>query len=221
MISLNIIKNKNDEEIASQIASAINEQLKLGQKVLWFVTGGSSIPMQILIAKKIKKTPESKLVITLTDERYGDNNHQESNWFKLKTGGFTVAGAKLIPILSNKNISETTEDFIKNLESELNETDYKIGLFGIGADGHTAGILPHSQAVDSEELAYSYDAPPFERITITPKTILKLDQAFVYAMGETKWPVIKKLKKEFPVNELPAQILKKIPLLTIFTDNKK
>lgn len=216
-----IVNNKKNEEIAEEIARAINIQLELEKKVLWLVTGGSSISLQILIAQKIINPLPGKLIITLTDERYGKENHSESNWLRLKELGFEIKGAELIPILSNKNIFETTNDFAKILESKMAEVDYRIGLFGVGADGHTAGILPKSMAVDSEKVAVFYSAPPFDRITITPKTILKLDQAFVYAIGEKKWPIIEKLKEEFPINELPAQILKRVPLLKIFTDNKK
>lgn len=216
-----IIKNtSNIEEISSEIAFTINEKLKQGKHVLLFTTGGSSIPMQILVSKKIENIYAGNLVVTLTDERYGEDNHTESNWYKLISGGFEIKGAKLIPILSNKNIKETTEIFIQNLENELKQADYKIGMFGIGADAHTSGILPNSVAVNSDELAVHYDAPPFLRVTITPKVILKLDQAFVYAMGESKWPVVESLKEDLPIKDKPAQILKQVPLLTIFTDAK-
>jgi 6-phosphogluconolactonase/glucosamine-6-phosphate isomerase/deaminase len=216
-----IIKNISDiEEISDEIAFVINEKLNLGKRVLLFTTGGSSIPMQILVSKKISNVLEDKLVVTLTDERYGKDDHSDSNWFKLISGGFVSSGVKMVPILCNKNIEETTDLFIQNLEKELNEADYKIGMFGIGADAHTSGILPYSVAVNSNELACYYDAPPFLRITITPKTILQLDEAFVYAMGESKWPVVESLKEDMAIIDKPAQILKKVPLLTVYTDRK-
>lgn len=218
-MNLNIQKNKTDGEIAEQIASAINRELRLGKSVLWFISGGSSIPVEILIAQKIKDVQQDKLVVTLTDERYGEIDHKESNWFKLKTGGFDIKGAKIIPFLCGKDILNTTSDIIQTLTTELEKAPYKIGLFGVGTDGHTAGILPNSESVKADYLVYSYDAPPFTRITITPKTILNLDEAFIYAIGESKLEVIKKLKlDDLTVEELPAQILKAIPLLTVFTN---
>ena len=218
-MNLNIEKNKTDEEIAEYVARAINKELRLGKSVLWFVSGGSSIPVEILISQKIKDVGQDKLVITLADERYGGIDHEESNWFKLKTGGFDIKGAKIIPFLCDKDILNTTSDIIQTLTNELAKADYKIGLFGIGSDGHTAGILPHSESVKADYLVYSYNAPPFTRITITPKTILYLNEAFIYAMGESKLRVIEKLKlDDLTVEELPAQILKAIPLLTVFTN---
>lgn len=221
-MNLNIEKNKTDEEIAECVARAINKELRLGKSVLWFVSGGSSIPVEILIAQKIRDVGQDKLVVTLADERYGDIDHEESNWFKLKNGGFDIKGAKLIPFLCGKDILNTTSDIIQTLTTELEKAPYKIGLFGIGTDGHIAGILPHSESVKADHLVYSYDAPPFTRITITPKTILCLNEAFIYAMGELKLGVIEKLKlDDLTVEELPAQILKAIPLLTVFTNYKK
>lgn len=220
MYKLDIKNESNIEEISNQIASVINRELLQGKKVLLFLTGGSSIPMQIMVSKKIENISNENLVITLTDERYGENNHKDSNWFKLISGGFIIKGAKLFPVLSNKSILETTEDFTKTLEEELKKADYRIGLFGIGADAHIAGILPQSIAVNTNEFACNYDAPPFLRITITPKTILKLDQAFVYAMGENKWPIIESFKDELLIKDYPVQVLKRVPLLTIFTDKK-
>lgn len=219
MNNLNIKNTNNIEEISDQIALAINEKLEMGKKVLLFTTGGSSIPMQILLSKKIGSVVPGSLVVLLTDERYGPDNHKDSNWFKLISGGFRIDGAKLIPVLCNKDIKDTTFDFIENIERELNKADYKIGLFGIGIDAHTSGILPYSEAVNSEKLACYYDAPPFMRVTITPKTILKLDEAFLYALGDIKWPVVESLKEDAPIEEKPAQILKQVPLLTIFTDS--
>ena len=100
----------------------------------------------------------------------------------------------------------------------MDNADYKIWNFGIGIDGHTAGILPHTEAVNSSELVCAYNTPLFDRVTITPKVIKELDEAIVFAMGENKWPILEKLEKEFPLEEDPSQILKQVKLLTIFTD---
>jgi len=220
-MNLNIQNNKTSEEIASHIAEAINKQIRLGKNVLWFLSGGSFIPTEILISKKIDEVPPGKLVVTMGDEKYGSVDYEESAWFKLMKGGFDIKGAKLIPYLNGKDILNTTEDIIKIIQEEITKADYKIGLFGMGADGHTAGVLPHTPAVKADYLAYAYDAPPFKRITITPKTIATFDEAFLYAMGESKWPMIEKLKlDDISIEDQPAQILKSIPLLTIFTDIK-
>ena len=40
-------------------------------------------------------------------------------------------------------------------------------------------------------------------------------------MGENKWPVISSLSQDISIDDQPAQILKKVPLLTIFSSHKE
>ncbi len=217
-MNLNIKTIKNDEEIVDVVANSINEKLEKKQNVLWFVSGGSAVTPEVLIAKKINTKNRDKLVVTLIDERYGQVDHFDSNWLKLKDSGFKVEGAKIIPFLSGKDIETTTRDIGDILKNEIEKADYKIGIFGIGIDGHTAGVLPRTKSIDSDSLICSYNTEQYNRITITPKLIKTLDEAIVYTMGESKWPIIEKLKEDISIEEMPAQILKKVPLLTIFTD---
>jgi 6-phosphogluconolactonase/glucosamine-6-phosphate isomerase/deaminase len=229
-MSLNFITTTKPEDVASFVARAIIHELQFGKRVLFFVTGGSSISVGVKVSKILRedKNIDQKLIqnltVMLTDERYGPDGHPDSNWQQLLQKGFSLPGAKLIPTLSGDNIEITTKKFNQNLARELSvakENKYKIGLFGIGKDGHTAGILPESVAVNSMELASAYTTATFSRITMTPKAIINLDQAVVFTQGGEKWPVLEDLNKEIDINKQPAQILKKVPILTIFTDYQK
>ena len=57
-------------------------------------------------------------------------------------------------------------------------------------------------------------------MTTTPAALARLDEAVVYALGESKWPVIDQLEDDLPLNDQPAQALKQIPKLTIFNDHR-
>ena len=220
-MSLNIKTTTDTDEVANFIALAVLAQLKLNKKVLLFVTGGSSITVCIKVSEILKKHPHQNLTVMLTDERYGEVNHADSNWGKLIKGGFSLPEAKLIPILRGEDHATTTKEFNENLEREFKHTDYKIGMFGVGPDGHTAGILPGSVAIHSTLLGCGYDSEVFSRITMTFKAIEKLDEIIAWIQGENKWGVIKDLdEKDIELEKQPAQILKKVPSLTIFTDYK-
>lgn len=209
------------EDSAEFIASAILQKLEAGKKVLFFVTGGSSVAVGSEVSKILKNHPHQNLTVMLTDERYGPVGHPDSNWQQLLQKGFSLPEAKLIPVLTGDDTKITVEKFNKNLEEEFKNADYKIGLFGIGKDGHIAGNLPGSESVISKDLAFGYDTQAFCRITITPVAIEKLDEAVVWMQGSDKWPVIKDLEeKDLNIIEQPAQVLKKVPLLTIFSDFK-
>jgi 6-phosphogluconolactonase/glucosamine-6-phosphate isomerase/deaminase len=54
---------------------------------------------------------------------------------------------------------------------------------------------------------------------MTPLAISLLDEAIVFMKGEEKWPVVMDLlNKDIDLKTQPAQVLKKLPKLTIFTD---
>ena len=48
--------------------------------------------------------------------------------------------------------------------------------------------------------------------------LAKLGEAVVYATGESKWPQLDRLETELTIAEQPAQTLKTVSKLTIFTD---
>lgn len=221
-MSINLATTTDPEDAANFIASAVLNKLNAGRRVLLFLTGGSSIAVGLKVAEFLQKYPHQNLTITLTDERYGPADHFNSNFFQLVEKGFYLPEAKIIPILFDEDRNITTEKFDKVLETELKLAEYKIGLFGVGVDGHTAGILPESPAAIASGFAFSYETPIFSRITITPKVIEALDEAVVFMQGKEKWEVIKDLlEKNVEIVKQPAQLLKKVPLLTIFTDYKK
>jgi 6-phosphogluconolactonase/glucosamine-6-phosphate isomerase/deaminase len=216
--SLKFVKIIEPKLAADFIAERIIDLLRTGQQVLWLVPGGSAINVAVLAAEQIAQEPHANLVATLTDERYGEVNHADSNWRQLLAAGFYLPQAKLMPVLTGLDRLATVENWINNLEREFSQADYVLGLFGLGADGHTAGILPHSPAVSARELVSTYDADKFQRVTITPAAIIKLNEAIVWAQGVDKWPALAQLDQLVSLAEEPAQILKKLERLTIFTD---
>lgn len=208
------------KEAGEFLASSVINKLKNGKKVLLFLTGGSSIKVGVFASHILERNDYSNLVITLTDERYGKIGHSESNWQGLINEGFNPSRVRLYPILNGKEINETVYDFNKFLENEIKESDYIIGLFGVGVDAHTAGILPYTIGVDSNDFAVGYDTEKFERITITGKTISMLDEAILFMKGEEKWKIVDNLQEEIDPHLAPVEILKKVSKLTIFTDKQ-
>lgn len=208
------------EPVAAYLTDVLRTQLEAGKRVLWLVPGGSSIAIAAEVSRRLKDVPKEKLVVTLTDERYGEPGHPDCNWLQLEQAGFSLPGAQMEPVVIGKSMSETVEHFANLLQQHLENAEFKLGFFGIGPDGHTAGILPGSPAVTETKYAAGYDAGNFKRMTMTPPAIALLDEAVVYAAGEAKWPVLDQLETDMPLTEQPAQILKQVPKLTIYNDHK-
>ena len=205
-------------QAADYIATSIRGQLKTGNSVLWLVPGGSSIHVVLLVERLLKHTDLSNLTVSLTDERYGPVGHKDSNWKQLQDGGFKLSGANKIPILTGASMKDTIHKYGEVIRSALSEVDYAIGFFGIGSDGHTAGILPESIADKATTTATGYDSPSFQRITITRSIITSLDEVIVYAVGKNKWPIVEALGGTMKRAGWPAMCLKDARKLTIFSD---
>lgn len=217
-MQIEFIPAASPEPVAKYLAELIIAQLSDGRSVLWLVSGGSAVDVAVAASAQLRGQDLSKLTVSLIDERFGPVGHADSNWTQLLAAGFDLPGATLQPVLEGAGMTETAEGYDHFLASKFAACDYHVGLLGIGPDGHTSGILPHSPAVTAPGLVCAYDGGQYQRITTTPLALSKLSEAVVYALGEPKWPVLDRLEADLPVADQPAQALKAITKLTIFTD---
>ena len=218
----NIFSDDPIETASTAIVGVIKKHIFNGERVLWLLSGGSGEAIAINASKKLSDLDLSKLFVSMTDERYGEVGHKDENWQQLLNAGLQLPGANLYRPLKPQNIEDTTAYFNNWLSEQLKKADYKIGIFGLGADGHTAGIKPHSPAVDSPNLAASFTGDDFERITITFNVIKQLDEIFIQAYGDSKKSAIDSLlHKNISLDDQPAQVLKQVPIATIYTNNKE
>lgn len=217
-----IYTNVPVDKAADLTASKITEHLCKGERVLLLLSGGSGSAVAIEAAKKLGGIDLSNLFVTMTDERYGLVGHKDENWQQLLDAGLKLPGATLYRPLIGADIQTTTAAFNDWLTEQFKSADYKFGIFGIGADGHTVGIKPNSIAASSSDLAASFTGEDFERITITFPAIEQINEAVIQASGTDKKTAIRDLiYRDLPLSEQPAQILKTIPLATLYTNNKR
>lgn len=204
--------------VVELLTTRLSDRLSKGDKVLWLVPGGSAIAVAAQVAQKIRHLDLSNLTVTLTDERFGEVGHTDSNWRQLHEADFHLPGATMVPILHGHTLNETTSEFARHLQEYCKGAAYCLGFFGIGPDGHTAGILPNSPVVMATDWAEAYETPQYLRVTMTPPAIAALDEVIVYAMGKAKRQPLERLQEDIPVVEQPAQALKQVAKLTIFND---
>lgn len=195
------------ETVADHLAQSIQSAMDADKRVLWLISGGSAAQVAVAAQRKIRTT--DALAVAQVDERFGPIGHKDSNWQKLLDTGFDTASVTSHPILTGKDMAATTREYNETLSGALSAADVAIGLFGIGADGHTAGILPGSPAVESKQLVAAYTAADFQRITITPVCIAQLDTVITYVADEKKQAALQQLvQQDIPIAEQPAQALK-------------
>ena len=210
-------KPAQPKQIALYLAETISQHLDIGT-VLWLVSGGSAIQVAVGASRLLTGQDLSRLTVSLADERFGEPDHVDSNWQQLLDAGFSVPGASVVPVLTGVDRETTAQKWGDQLRQLLNTSNYRIALLGIGSDGHTSGILPSSEAVTSRDVVTSYDGGGYQRITTTPAGLRLLDEAVVYATGESKRTALQNLQKSMSVSEQPAQLLKLISKVTVYND---
>lgn len=206
--------------VVESLSKSIQQALQSDKRVLWLVSGGSTVPIAVAVMRKLQMSTEVRnLTIMQVDERYGEPGHAHANWQALQDAGFACGNAACVPVLRGTSLLETTQGYKAELAEALKTHDFRIGLFGIGVDGHTAGMLPNSSAAhETTQLVASYKGPDFTRITITAPAIAQLDEAIVYAIGAAKASALQSLRQSHAVATQPAQALKQAASTTVYTD---
>ncbi len=207
---------------SEKLFQTLQKALEQNQRVLWLVPGGSNIPITAAVLTKLLLTQPEKLsglTISQTDERYGPIGHLDSNWQQLIDLIPLSPNVRTIPTLANLDPSETERVWAEKITKAFTKADLVVGQFGIGSDGHIAGILPHSPAITEEKSIVLYSAPAFQRITLTTALLKKVSIAFVFAFGNDKQTTIKQLQNsDLPLEQQPAQLLKQLPTVFFYSD---
>ncbi|HVV25932.1 MAG TPA: 6-phosphogluconolactonase [Candidatus Saccharimonadales bacterium] len=214
------IRSDGPEEGITAITERLRSELSAGRHVLWLVCGGSNIAAEAAIMQALPAELSENLTVTLTDERYGEPGHKDSNWQQLMEAGFDSKSAKALPVLNGKPLEQTIAEYSASAKELLDKSDFTLALFGIGADGHIAGILPDSPAArESAALAAGYDSPPYTRLTLTFPALERIDAAYAMAFGSSKRAALERLQNEnLELAEQPSQLLKRLPEAFLFSD---
>jgi 6-phosphogluconolactonase/glucosamine-6-phosphate isomerase/deaminase len=204
--------------------SALKERLvhELGKDkhVLWLVSGGSNIEASVRVMAELPADKTKNLPIFLIDERYGEVGHFDSNAKQLIDAGFQAQEAIFVPALApGFSLEETRERYEAACKRAFEHADVVIAQIGIGSDGHIAGILPHSAAVDASGWVTAYDTATYKRITLTFDALRKVTAAYVFAFGDEKKPTLERLRDtKASLSDQPAQLLKELPEVYIYND---
>lgn len=203
-----------------KLGDTLLHDLKKGKTVLWMIPGGSNISVAVAVMKRLIGH-ETKLVITLCDERYGPVGHKDSNWQQLLQTGFKPGSATCYPVLQEGlSLAATSRMFELTLQDCFEKADSVVSFLGMGSDGHTSGILPRSSAAaDISDLVTYYQTEQYDRITTTFTALKKATTTFCLAYGADKKAALGQLKsKQLTITEQPIQILKLLPAAYLYND---
>lgn len=219
--NFNEFKSKEDliesfsEEIVNKLENSINE--KGSASIL--VSGGNT-PKPLFEKLSTKDIDWTKVKIGLVDERWVDENHQDSN-AKLVKDFFLknkASKAVFIPLHQNNlEVNKAEASCSSLVEKEFFPCD--VLILGMGEDFHTASLFPNNdklkKALDLENKSFCVSmtpkTAPHDRMSLTLSAILKAQNIYLHIQGLGKKQVYDKAinENDFMLSPLSAVLKNK------------
>ncbi|MCR9236918.1 MAG: 6-phosphogluconolactonase [Alphaproteobacteria bacterium] len=201
------------EELAAQIAAALDRELQANGRALLAVSGGST-PKLFFQKLSEKDIDWAGVTVTLVDERWVDETSERSNAALVKANLLTgkAAAANFFPLYTG---DETPVAGLKTLEDQFDSVGIPItaAILGMGGDGHTASFFPEGDKLSAalnlgnEDTFIEMHAPGAgePRITFTLPALLKADFLALHIEGEEKQQVLATALSEGPIEDMPIR----------------
>lgn len=204
--------------------------------VLLLLSGGSAF--QVLEGLRADMLPLN-MMVGMLDERYSADPKINNFGQFLETDFYVHAGNRAAFFLDSQvnPEEETLEEYVVGLEQALrdwkaeNPTGRIVVTQGMGADGHTAGIMPFPEDVDTfqklfetpEKWVVGYDAGEKnkypKRATVTLSFLRDMvDFSLLYITGNEKAAALKRVwEEEGTLADTPARIVREMKNVTLIT----
>lgn len=237
---MELIRCSNADEARAGAGHALQtillEKKRAGIPVLLLLSGGSAFSILENISHSVCGP---HMTVGVLDERYStDENVNNFSQF-MKTDFYSASRDAGVTCVDTRVANGETQDILaERMEHALHEwiethsEGIVVATMGIGADGHTAGIMPFAENADlfhelfenEEKWVVSYDAgtknPYSLRVTVTlPFLRNYIDCAIVYAVGEEKKnALLRVVAEKGSLAETPARVFHDMKNVQLFTE---
>ncbi len=223
---------KLNAEAFNIFVSCINDLLKIQDRIILGIPGGSSVlGLFKLLKENYSLLPWENIHIFLIDERIVDLDNEFCNF---KQANETFISELLLKNIINRknihpyNIKPGLQDYgVGKYCEELKSLGgtYDIVILGVGEDGHIAALFPnyHSLLNESEDFVIMHDSPkiPPKRFTASKKLLIKAKTAITFFLGDNKRNAYKNyLNKNLEIKNCPVKLINQIKKSYIITNIK-
>lgn len=217
MITLH--ENESLEQSIEQIVAALGKQLKNSEEKFSLAVAGGSTPKPLYNKLSEQEWPWGNVQVTLTDERWVDESHPQSNAAMVKAN-LLINKASSAYFLPLKNAEDSALEGQQSCETNLVTQMPALNavILGMGADGHFASIFPKMKHLDdalnieNSALCIAAQAEGLdddvvkERMTLTLPYLVSATQMYLLVTGQEKKQIIDKVMKKkgqkFPLQSL-------------------
>ncbi|MCM2973042.1 6-phosphogluconolactonase [Larsenimonas suaedae] len=206
------------ESLAEAVAAALREDLEHQSRATLIVSGGST-PVPFFKALSQKRLEWSRVDVTLADERWVDEAHDDSNTRLVRTHLIAneAATALFHPLV---NDADTPEAGVDALEQQVGELHWpaSVVILGMGGDGHTASLFPdspeleHGLTTTRRLLAAHAPSVTQARMSFSRQALLDSRRRYVHVTGMDKRRVFSTAFSSDDARELPIRAFMTEPL---------
>ncbi len=200
---------------ATHLVSTIQEILSY-QDFFAIALSGGSTPKAIfetLTHSPYKEAiPWDRLLIFWSDERSVPKDHIDSNYYMAMQAGFSkmpIPENHIFRMQAEKDIDHQASKYEETIKRFIPQAIFDYIMLGMGDDGHTASLFPHTHSLKCEDRLVNANYVPEKntwRMTLTYPCINSAKTCVFYVIGSSKKEMLKKVL-EGPYNPelLPSQ----------------
>lgn len=197
--------------------------------IILLLAGGSCLNAVRHAVKKLDGPVLSRIHLAQIDERVVPLDDPASNWRQIEesVGARLNQFASTLPMVPNvEEADDLAISYEMRLMSLLETADETIGIYGIGDDGHIAGMLSTTNPGDFTQfldgrLVVGYKAHDYTRITTTAALLTKLSEVILLTCGPNKVKTVDKINQDLAPHNHPAQLLKDASRVSLFVGEEQ
>jgi 6-phosphogluconolactonase len=178
---------------------------------------GGSTPKKIFqrLATMADRLDWSKVYLFWSDERSVPPTHPDSNYrMAMEEGGLSklpISQNQIFRMVAEEDIETNAKAYEDVILDKLGSHPFDMVMLGLGEDGHTASLFPHTDALKAKGRLVVPNFVPQKnswRMTFTYECINRSLHICIYAIGPTKTEILEKvlLGPHNPL-EYPSQVI--------------
>lgn len=190
--------------VANRFMQLISETLTLKPESNILLSGGNTpIALYNTLSDSILRTIDwNRVKFGMMDDRLSASK-TSMNSFNLESNLLTRLPKEVLQIIGF-NVENHNNNYIKLVESFDYSVDWDIGWFGMGNDGHTAGLFDNAEILHETDLAVvSYSSHEnFERVSLKKEVLLKCKKRILLVPSGHRYRILQNSSLNFPIHSI-------------------
>ena len=194
-----------------------------GKGAMAIMLAGGNTPLhayQALGARKL--TPSGTLELLFSDERYVPATSEASNFRAARplVESLGLPGERVLRVRTELPLDRAVEDYERRLRALVKAgTSLRLGILGLGADGHTASLFSDGDLKRSNgKFAVSVQRPDGRSaVSVTPSFLENVQQIVFAVAGNDKRAALKALMDKKP-ESIAGRAIANCPSVEVWAD---